>query len=147
VEVAFIVTPTQLHDWMQYANIIVQFGILLLLVLGLVFKKKRKYIWHGDIMLLAVIINALLLLSHMGPSLIYLPDEPTFVTVLGIIHAAIGAVAEFLGAWIVVKWWASDSSEIKYCTTKRNLMQKTLILWVTALGLGLIFYVLHTLFE
>jgi hypothetical protein len=141
------ITTSELHDLMQYANIAVQVGILLLLILGLIFKNKRRYIWHGDIMLLAVIINALLLLSHMGPSLIYLPDEPTFVTVLGIIHAGIGTVAEFFGAWIVVKWWASGSSEIKYCATKRNLMQKTLILWVTALVLGLIFYVLHTLFE
>jgi hypothetical protein len=145
--VTFIVTPTELHDWMQYANIIVQISILLLLILGLILKKKRKYIWHGDIMLLAVIINALLLLSHMGPSLIYLPDEPTFVTVLGIIHAGIGTVAEFGGAWIVVKWWAHGGSEIKYCATKRSLMRKILILWVAALGLGLVFYVLHTLFE
>lgn len=144
---AVIVTPTELHDWMQYANIIVQVSILLLLILGLILKKKRKYIWHGDIMLLAVIINALLLLSHMGPSLIYLPEEPIFVIVLGIIHAGIGIVAELLGAWIVVKWWAYGGSEIKYCATKRNLMRKILILWVTALGLGLIFYVLHTLFE
>jgi hypothetical protein len=142
-----MITTAQLHDWMQYANIIVQISILLLLGLGLIFKKKRKYIWHGDVMLLAVIINALLLLSHMGPSLIYLPDEPTFVTVLGVIHAGIGMIAEIFGIWIVVKWWAYGGSEIKYCTTKQSLMRKTLILWVIALGLGLIFYVLHTLFE
>jgi hypothetical protein len=142
-----MITTAQLHDWMQYANIIVQISILLLLGLGLIFKKKRKYIWHGDVMLLAVIINALLLLSHMGPSLIYLPDEPTFVTVLGVIHAGIGMIAEIFGVWIVVKWWAYGGSEIKYCTTKQSLMRKTLILWVIALGLGLIFYVLHTLFE
>lgn len=141
-----IFTTTQLHDWMQYINIIVQISILLLLVLGLIFKKKRRYDWHGDVMLLAVIINALILISHMGPSLIYLPDEPWFVTVLGIIHAGIGILAEFLGAWIAVTW-AYGHSETGYCAKKRKLMRKTLILWLAALGLGLIFYVLHTLFE
>lgn len=141
-----IFTTTQLHDWMQYINIIVQISILLLLVLGLIFKKKRRYDWHGDVMLLAVIINALILISHMGPSLIYLPDEPWFVTVLGIIHAGIGILAEFLGAWIAVTW-AYGHSETGYCAKKRKLMRKTLILWLAALGLGLIFYVLHTFFE
>jgi uncharacterized membrane protein YozB (DUF420 family) len=144
--VAFIFTTTQLHDWMQYINIIVQISILLLLVLSLVLKKKRRYVWHGNIMLLAVFLNALLLISHMGPSLIYLPNEPLFVTILGIIHAGIGTVAEILGIWIAGTW-AYGHSETKYCATKRKIMRKTLILWLAALGLGLIFYLLHTVFE
>jgi uncharacterized membrane protein YozB (DUF420 family) len=139
-------TTTDLHDWMQYANITVQLSILLLLVLSLIFKKKRTYVWHGNIMLLAVIINALLLLAHMGPSLIYLPDEPSFVTILGIIHAIIGTVAETLGIWITVPW-AFGNSETKTCAAKRKHMRKTMILWLVALGIGLVFYVLHTLFE
>lgn len=144
---AFIVVTTeQLHDWMQYINIIVQIIILLLIALSLALKKKRRYTWHGDIMLLAVIMNGLLLIAHMGPSLIYLPDEPFFVTILGIIHAGIGTVAEILGIWIAGVW-AYGRSETKYCVTKRKYMWKTLILWLTTLGLGFIFYVLHTAFE
>lgn len=143
---AFIVTTTQLHDWMQYINIIVQISILLLIGLSLLFKKKRSYVWHGNIMLLAVIMNGLLLISHMGPSLIYLPEEPFFVTVLGIIHAAMGTVAEILGLWIAGVW-AYGHSETKYCVTKRKIMRKTLILWLVTLGLGFLFYILHTIFE
>jgi cadmium resistance protein CadD (predicted permease) len=131
---------------MQYANITVQLSILVLLFLSLIIKKKRKYVWHGNIMLLAVIMNALLLLAHMGPSLRYVPDEPLFVTVLGIIHAIIGTAAEALGLWITVPW-AFGNAETKSCATKWKYMRKTMILWVVALGIGLVFYVFHTLYE
>jgi uncharacterized membrane protein YozB (DUF420 family) len=131
---------------MQYANITIQLSILLLLILSLILKKKRNYVWHGNVMLVAVIMNSLLLLAHMGPSLIYLPNEPFFVTLLGIIHAGIGTVAEILGIWITVTW-AFGNSETRYCAAKRKLMKKTLILWLATLGIGLVFYVLHTLFE
>jgi uncharacterized membrane protein YozB (DUF420 family) len=131
---------------MQYANITVQLSIFLLLVVSLILKKKRNYVWHGNIMLLAIILNSLLLLSHMGPSLIYLVNEPFFITILGIIHVAIGSTAEILGVWITVTW-AFGNSEIKYCAAKRKIMKKTLILWLATLALGLVFYVLHTIFE
>jgi hypothetical protein len=139
-------TTADLHDWMQYTNIVVQISILLLILISLYFKKKRKYVWHGNVMFLTVIVNGLLLISHMGPSLRFVFDEPTLVTLLGFIHAGIGAFAEFFGIWIAGKW-AFGGSETKYCITKRNLMRITLILWITALILGLLFYGLHNFFE
>jgi hypothetical protein len=145
-EVAFMITTAELHDWMQYINIIVQIVVLLLIGLSMVFKKKRRYTWHGDAMLLALIMNGLLLIAHMGPSLIYLFDEPFFVTIMGIIHAGIGTVAEVLGIWIAGTW-AYGHSETKYCVTKKRMMCKILILWLTSFALGLVFYVLHTVFE
>ena len=60
-------TTADLHDWMQYTNIVVQISILLLILISLYFKKKRKYVWHGNVMFLTVIVNGLLLISHMGP--------------------------------------------------------------------------------
>jgi uncharacterized membrane protein YozB (DUF420 family) len=130
---------------MQYANITIQLTILLLIVVSLILKKKRNYTLHGNIMFLAVIINAVALLAHMGPSLIWLPDEPAFVTILGIIHAIIGTTAEVLGIWITVPW-AFGNSETKSCAAKRKHMRKTMILWLVALGIGMVFYVFHTLY-
>jgi uncharacterized membrane protein YozB (DUF420 family) len=138
-------TTSDLHDWMQYANITIQLTILLLIVVSLILKKKRNYTLHGNIMFLAVIINAVALLAHMGPSLIWLPDEPAFVTILGIIHAIIGTTAEALGIWITVPW-AFGNSETKSCAAKRKHMRKTIILWLVALGIGMVFYVFHTLY-
>jgi uncharacterized membrane protein YozB (DUF420 family) len=139
-------TTSDLHDWMQYANITVQLSILLLLVVSLILKKRRSYVMHGNIMLLAVIMNAVALFAHMGPSLIWLPDEPSFVTVLGIIHAIIGTTAEVLGIWITIPWGFGNSEPMS-CATKRKHMRKTMIIWLVALGIGMIFYVFHTFFE
>ncbi|MEJ2127181.1 MAG: hypothetical protein P8X84_06750 [Candidatus Bathyarchaeota archaeon] len=141
-----VFTTTDLHDWMQYANITAQIGIILLIVLSLILKKKGRYVWHGNVMLLAVVINALTLLAHMGPSLIYLPDEPFFVTILGIIHAIIGTVGVVLGFWIAVPWAFGDS-KTQSCAKKRKHMRKTTMLWIASFVLGMIFYVLHTVFE
>ena len=139
-------STSDLHDWMQYANIVVQLIILLLLAVSLVLKKKRRYVMHGNIMLLAVIMNAVVLLAHMGPSLIWLPDEPSFVTVFGIIHAIIGTTGEVLGIWITVPW-GFGNSETMSCAKKRKHMRKTMIIWLVALGIGMIFYIFHTLYE
>jgi uncharacterized membrane protein YozB (DUF420 family) len=114
--------------------------------LSLILKKKGRYVWHGNVMLLAVVINAITLLAHMGPSLIYLPDEPSFVTTLGIIHAIIGTVSEVLGFWIAVPWAFGDS-KTQSCAKKRKYMQKTMLLWIASFVLGMVFYVLHTVFE
>jgi len=139
-------TTSDLHDWMQYGNITVQLAILLVLIVSLILKKKRNYNMHGNLMLLAVIMNAVVLLAHMGPSLIWLPDEPAFVTVLGIIHAIIGTTGEVLGIWITVPW-GFGNSETRSCAKKRKHMRKTMILWMIAFGIGIIFYMFHTLFE
>ncbi len=138
-------TTSDLHDWMQYANITIQVTILLLIAVSLILKKKRNYTLHGNIMLLAVIMNAVALLAHMGPSIIWLPDEPLFVIVLGVIHLMIGTTAEALGFWITVPWAFGDS-ETKSCAKKRKHMRKTMILWLIALGIGMVFYVFHTLY-
>jgi uncharacterized membrane protein YozB (DUF420 family) len=139
-------TTSDLHDWMQYANITVQITILLLIAASLILKKKQNYTLHGNIMLLAVIMNAVALLAHMGPSIIWLPNEPLFVTVLGVIHLMIGTITEALGIWITIPW-GFGNSETRSCAKKRKHMRKTMILWMIAFGIGIIFYMFHTLFE
>ena len=138
-------TTSDLHDWMQYVNITIQVTILLLIAVSLILKKKRNYTLHGNIMLLAVIMNAVALLAHMGPSIIWLPEEPLFVIVLGVIHLIIGTTTEVLGFWITIPWAFGDS-ETKSCAKKRKHMRKTMILWLVAFGIGMVFYVFHTLY-
>jgi len=104
------------------------------------------FVWHGNVMLVAVMINGLLLISHMGPSLIYLLREeiPVLdsVTFVGLFHGIVGAVAEFLGIWLVGTW-AYVQSETKYCIKRKKLMRIILAFWIVALGLGFLYYVLH----
>ncbi len=131
---------------MAFANLVIQIAILLLIGLSLLLKKRKMFVWHGNVMLVAVMINGLLLISHMGPSLIYLLREeiPVLdsVTFVGLFHGIVGAVAEFLGIWLVGTW-AYVQSETKYCIKRKKLMRIILAFWIVALGLGFLYYVLH----
>ena len=141
-----IVTYDEVHEWMAFANLVIQIAILLLIGLSLLLKKKKKFVWHGNVMLVAVLINGVLLLSHMGPSLIYLlrAEIPSLDSVasVGLFHGIVGAVAEFLGIWLGGTW-AYVQSETKYCVKRKKLMRTILAFWVAALGLGLVYYALH----
>jgi hypothetical protein len=141
-----IVTYDEVHEWMAFANLVIQIAILLLIGLSLLLKKKKKFVWHGNVMLVAVLINGVLLLSHMGPSIIYLLREeiPVLdsVAFVGLFHGIIGAVAEFLGIWLVGTW-AYVQSETKYCIKRKKLMRIILSFWIAALALGFFYYMLH----
>ena len=131
---------------MAFANLVIQIAILLLIGLSLLLKKKKMFTWHGNVMLVAVLINGVLLLSHMGPSLIYLLREeiPVLdsVAFVGLFHGIVGAVAEFLGIWLVGTW-AYVQSETKYCIKRKKLMRTILAFWIVALVLGFLYYMLH----
>jgi hypothetical protein len=141
-----IVTYYEVHEWMAFANLVIQIAILLLIGLSLLLKKKKMFTWHGNVMLVAVLINGVLLLSHMGPSLIYLLREeiPVLdsVAFVGLFHGIVGAVAEFLGIWLVGTW-AYVQSETKYCIKRKKLMRTILAFWIVALVLGFLYYMLH----
>ena len=141
-----IVTYDEVHEWMAFANLVIQIAILLLIGLSLLLKKKKKFVWHGNVMLVAVLINGVLLLSHMGPSLIYLLREEIplldSVAFVGLFHGIVGAVAEFLAIWLVGTW-AYVQPETKYCIKRKRLMRIILAFWIAALALGFLYYLLH----
>jgi uncharacterized membrane protein YozB (DUF420 family) len=144
--VVIIVTYDEVHEWMALTNLVMQIVVILLISLSLFLKKKKKFTWHGNVMLVAVLINGVLLVAHMGPSLIYLLREeiPVLdsVAFVGLFHSVIGAVAEFLGIWLVGTW-AYVQAETKYCLKRKKLMRIILSFWVLALSLGFVYYLLH----
>jgi hypothetical protein len=144
--VIIIVTYYEVHEWMAFANLVIQIIILLLISLSMLLKRKKKFTWHGNVMLVAVLINGVLLISHMGPSLVYLlrAEIPVLdsIAFVGLFHGIIGAVAEFLGIWLVGTW-AYVQAETKYCIKRKKLMRIILAFWVLALGLGFLYYLLH----
>jgi uncharacterized membrane protein YozB (DUF420 family) len=144
--VIIIVTYYEVHEWMAFANLIIQIVVALLIAVSLLLKRKKKFAWHGNFMLVAVLINGVLLVSHMGPSLIYLLREEIpildSIAFIGLFHGISGAIAEFLGIWLVGTW-AYIQSEIKYCIKRKKLMRIILAFWILALGLGFLYYLLH----
>lgn len=141
-----MVTFQQVHELMAQANLLLQTITLVLIILGVVLARKRMFNWHGNTMLVAVLIDGLLLVSHMGPALARVVEEGAskldVVTLLGITHGVVGAVAEFLGIWLV-GMWVYVGTETKYCIMKKEWMWKIVILWMVSLGLGYVYYVLH----
>jgi uncharacterized membrane protein YozB (DUF420 family) len=127
------------------ANLGLQVLTLVILLVGFMLKQRRKYFLHGVLMLVAVIMNALSFFLIMGPSLFsmrefvadYTLDRLSIVTV---VHVAFGATAEILAAAIVVLWHLQKSTQA--CVRRKRLMKVTLILWVLALLLGILFYAL-----
>ena len=143
---ANIVNYYEVHEWMAFANLVIQIAVLLLIGLSLFLKKRKKFTWHGNVMLVAVLITGVLVVSHMGPSLIYLLREeiPVLdpIALVGLFHGIVGIIAEFLGIWLVGTW-AYVQADIKYCIKRKKLMRVILTFWVLALSVGVLYYLLH----
>jgi uncharacterized membrane protein YozB (DUF420 family) len=141
-----MVTFQQVHELMAQANLLLQTITLLLIILGVILARKKRFNWHGNTMLVAVLINGLMLVSHMGPALVRIVEERASkldaVALLGITHGMVGAAAEFLGIWLV-GMWVYAGTETKYCVMRKKWMWKIAILWIVSLGLGYVYYLLH----
>jgi len=125
------------------ANFVLQIIILVVLFVSLVFKSKRKYFLHGAMILLAVILNAVSFFWVMWPSLQnmreFLLNNPSSRIALVVVpHAILGTVAEILGIVLVVSWGFRASTQ--KCARKKRLMRATLVLWLLALLLGILYY-------
>ena len=143
-----VITYNEVHEWMALGNL-VMFVLVLSLLIGLSFflQKRRRFVWHGDVMLVVVMIAGLLTVAHMGPSLWWVFVEALggldIVTITGIVHGFVGLAALSLGVWLVGAWAYGQSGETSFCAPRKKLMRNILSLWVIALALGLIYYPLH----
>jgi uncharacterized membrane protein YozB (DUF420 family) len=64
------------------------------------------------------------------------PTNP--ISIITILHAGIGTVAEFLGIYLVLKW--RFSKVLVECMKNKRIMKPTIILWSTTAILGILFY-------
>jgi hypothetical protein len=143
-----LATYTQVHEWMAQANLIVLVAVLsVLIVLSVLLQRRRKFVWHGNTMLIVIMIAALLTVAHMGPSFVRVVGETlenfNTVALIGVVHGITGLATISAGVWLVGMWTLRESQEAKFCAPKRKLMWKILTLWIMALGLGIAYYSLH----
>jgi uncharacterized membrane protein YozB (DUF420 family) len=124
------------------ANVVFQLIIVLILLASISFKLKRKYVLHGAMMLVAVVLNVFSFLFVMLPSLLGLEiirTQPLHMfSIVALAHACIGAVSLILGAWIVGSWHLQSST--KSCVERKRVMRLVLILWSLALVVGMVLY-------
>ena len=126
-------------------NLILQIVMFLIIVIGLVYKNKRKFKIHGGIMGIAVILHILSLLVVMGPA--FSEGYEYFTTGTsdaGVqttwIHAVPGAIAMIMGI-VLVGAWALRSSNIAACSRRKRLMDITVLLWLISLIFGITTYI------
>ena len=126
-------------------NLVLQVVMLIIIVVGLVYKSKRKFKIHGGLMGIAVILHLISLFAVMLPSFNDGYDYFTTATSeLGVqtiwIHAVPGAIALILGT-VLVAAWALRPSNIASCSRRKRIMDITTLLWLISLMFGIAAYV------
>jgi len=124
-------------------SLIVQIAVLFLLLGGYTFKKIKKFRQHGITMLTAVVFHSAVILTWMIWSLLSFFGSGSInfgdvIVVVTLVHAFTGIVAELLGIWLVTSWRLR--ANMQTCFKKKRIMLVTLILWLIALSLGIILY-------
>ena len=125
-------------------NLILQIVMFLIIIIGLVYKNKRKFKIHGSIMGIAVILHVLTFLTVMVPP--FLESFDYFVTMtsdfkvqMTLAHAVPGAIAMILGI-VLVEMWAIRPSNIATCSRRKRFMDVTIVLWLVSLIFGIATY-------
>jgi uncharacterized membrane protein YozB (DUF420 family) len=127
-------------------SLFLQIVILILLFGSVGLKGKKKFRQHGITMLLAVVLHTITILLVMIPSFVsgFIPYFSTnisdAVSIIAIVHGAAGILAEVLGVLIVAFWRLQKS--LQYCAPRKKLMRVTLILWLIALFVGVLLYII-----
>ncbi len=123
-------------------NAALQIAILVILSVGMGFKRKKRYWQHGALTLVATVLNLFSFLLVMLPSVLRLEILRTqpfhIVSIVTLSHTAIGAVAVLLGISLVAVWHLQSTS--KDCFRRKNWMRVTIVLWMFALVLGFLLY-------
>jgi uncharacterized membrane protein YozB (DUF420 family) len=126
-------------------NLILQIVMVIIIILSLIYKNKRKFKIHGELMAIAVILHVLTFLTVMGPPFFegfnYYITATSYLSVqMTLAHAVPGAIAMVLGI-ILVSTWALRPSNIAACSRKKRLMDITVLLWLVSLIFGIATYI------
>jgi uncharacterized membrane protein YozB (DUF420 family) len=126
-------------------NLVFQIVILAIISMSFALKRMHKYFLHGITMLIGVVFNTFSFLLVMGPSLLnfrefILANTLNRISLVTLAHSVLGGVAEILAVVLVASWHLQSST--KGCMGKKKVMRITFILWVIALALGILLYVL-----
>jgi uncharacterized membrane protein YozB (DUF420 family) len=127
------------------ANLILQVAMLLLLIVGRSLAKNKKFRSHGLMMTAATVLHVVSILLVMAPSFVryfgVLLGRPNFGIVVTWIHVITGTLAAALAIFVVARWRLQKSTAV--CIKRKQLMKPLLLLWATALLLGIGFYVFY----
>lgn len=123
-------------------NLGFQIVILSLILAGFFLKFKRKYLLHGVLMFVAVVLNIVSFALVMGPSIlgfeIIVVQPLNYISVISVVHGVVGGIALILGVVLVFSWHLQRS--FKNCLKRKRAMKPTITLWILALLSGIWLY-------
>ena len=127
-------------------NLIFQLTTFVLIIISVVFKKKKKFKTHGQLMGVAIVMHIISFITIMGP--VFFTDFEGFVSFVSYpeiqtmwIHVIPGLIAMILGTSIV-GLWALNPNNLITCRKRKRIMDIIIILWLTSLIFGLTTYTL-----
>jgi hypothetical protein len=128
-------------------NLTIQIVMLIVIVINLIYKNKRKFKTHAELMGIGLILHLISFFAVMLPS--FYNNYDYFVTAtsdLGAqaiwIHAIPGAFSMILGIFLVVAWVLSPAN-IAACSKRKRLMDITILLWSISLIFGIASYMFY----
>jgi uncharacterized membrane protein YozB (DUF420 family) len=132
--------------------LLLEIVILIILLVGRIYVKRKELKRHGLIMATAVVLHGASILLVMIPSFgRFLDVAAVDILSLGLVgviiilvHVPLGLLAEALGILLVVQWRLRPSPEMA-CAKRRRLMQPLLGLWFFSLVLGIAIYAIYYL--
>jgi hypothetical protein len=126
-------------------SLVVQIVTLTIIISGYILKRRMRFIGHGTLMLVAVVMQFFSFLLIMGPAFLSLAEKgfvqrPLWISIATLSHAGFGGVALATGIWITASWHLQTS--INNCIKKRRVMRYLIFIWILALILGITLYTL-----
>jgi len=130
---------------LSQANLVLEIIILIVLFAAFALKRKGKFLEHGRTMLAGVVLNILSFAIVMGPAFLSLGqnglfDHPGRLYLVTLVHAGLGGTALVLGVFLVASWHLQASTQ--NCMRRKKIMRLTFMLWILALILGILLYMI-----
>ena len=127
-------------------NLVFQTALIALIGVAVLFMRRKKILFHAQIMLAAVVLNVVSFLAVMAPSMGSLNVQVSASSAVAMLHGSIGVLALILGVCVVGLWLAGTLTNASaprcYGSLNKKLMSATLFMWVTSLVFGYVLYAL-----
>jgi uncharacterized membrane protein YozB (DUF420 family) len=127
----------------QTINLGIHIGILLFVIVGYLYVRKQKIIWHAQIITISFAMILISFLLVMIPSLVmnyntFLDPATVMFDIASIVHIPLGIAVTVLGAILVIRWARNDYRVENMKATL--LMRVTLINWAASVLTGAVIY-------
>ena len=126
-------------------NLLAQLTMALALLVGMLVARRKHYFAHGCIQSTVVILNLIPIATLMLPSFRQqvAPQVPGGLSdkynSIALAHTVMGALAELLGLYVILTGMRLLPEKLRFRNYK-GWMRSTLVVWWTAVGLGISTY-------